>query len=197
MHREPRRSFNSQRDGILRLFDLFGLPFLVSFNSQRDGILPSIFAKFAISSLVSIPNGMEFYVLGALRCYSMSFCFNSQRDGILLDLGSDIDELIAFQFPTGWNSTEIPVEDRCYITTFQFPTGWNSTKRRADVLPERGVSIPNGMEFYEMRINSHWRITLRFNSQRDGILPFCFGFFGFAILVSIPNGMEFYSALRF
>ena len=74
---------------------------------------------------------------------------------------------------------------------FQFPTGWNST---IDALAEElrsEVSIPNGMEFYK-KGDEMSETMERFNSQRDGILRSrywcCFWRFG----VSIPNGMEFY-----
>ncbi len=55
-----------------------------SFNSQRDGILPLIFIFNLKHINVSIPNGMEFYLLIAAVCDS-SVGFNSQRDGILLN----------------------------------------------------------------------------------------------------------------
>ena len=54
-------SFNSQRDGILRLFLLLLEPLSLRFNSQRDGILPALFWLVA----------------------SYQDRFNSQRDGIL------------------------------------------------------------------------------------------------------------------
>ena len=54
-----------------------------SFNSQRDGILPVRVQVIYTQTLVSIPNGMEFY---ACRSY------RQQRGR-------------RFQFPTGWNST--------------------------------------------------------------------------------------------
>ena len=99
-----------------------------SFNSQRDGILRTPYPL----------------VLRRLRR------FNSKRDGILHSV----------------------VCSYICTTTFQFPTGWNSTAhRRGEKLCRCGVSIPNGMEFYE-GISSRLRVSS---------------------LVSIPNGMEFYA----
>ena len=83
--------FNSQRDGILQRFAAryntlllrFQFPtgwnstkeniiipkeFSCSFNSQRDGILPKREIKKRGWSLVSIPNGMEFYQAFYYRC---------------------------------------------------------------------------------------------------------------------------------
>ncbi len=99
----------------------------LSFNSQRDGILHEFAKREGKNSTVSIPNGMEFYLAAELV-----------RDGAKL---------------------------------FQFPTGWNSTQMRG-LVPNRcaKVSIPNGMEFYP-RLSLNSLVTLRrFNSQRDGIL---------------------------
>ena len=53
-----------------------------------------------------------------------------------------------FQFPTGWNSTNVPIFRLINSSMFQFPTGWNSTKRAAKNRLNIIVSIPNGMEFY-------------------------------------------------
>ena len=69
---------------------------------------------------------MEFYaVLPPINTPKKSF--NSQRDGILLLLRVKKDFRIAFQFPTGWNSTVLPA---------------------ARKFKDLAVSIPNGMEFY-------------------------------------------------
>ena len=57
-------SFNSQRDGILRGDSYEEVEVNDSFNSQRDGIL--LFPLYTCSpwcEMVSIPNGMEFYVM--------------------------------------------------------------------------------------------------------------------------------------
>ena len=53
---------------------------------------------------VSIPNGMEFYSSQQLPPDLLSG-FNSQRDGILPNFSSTYYAEVAFQFPTGWNST--------------------------------------------------------------------------------------------
>ena len=139
------------------------------FNSQRDGILRKDFT---------------FGKIGYKR-------FNSQRDGILLrDIYSAIRE-ITFQFPTGWNSTNLCVTISFAVFMFQFPTGWNSTTAFVVRFVMTSVSIPNGMEFYGATRRSIALFSC-FNSQRDGILPYM----GFNTLelkgVSIPNGMEFY-----
>ena len=101
------------------------------FNSQRDGILRPLFALSLLHEAVSIPNGMEFYQKGSKN-------------------------------------------DRTRIS-FQFPTGWNSTNLSSNTATADTVSIPNGMEFYRSKSFAMMR-RLRFNSQRDGILPF-FTFF--------------------
>ncbi|WP_295153390.1 hypothetical protein [uncultured Campylobacter sp.] len=99
----------------------------VSFNSQRDGILLKLYSFYKLRSLVSIPNGMEFYIAAVL---------------------TDSREHVAFQFPTGWNSTGKKLYVIDAQARFQFPTGWNSTIRGAR--RSRGVR--------------------RFNSQQDGII---------------------------
>ncbi len=53
------------------------------FNSQRDGILLTRRRWLYSLCSVSIPNGMEFYALLAVRALATDQCFNSQRDGIL------------------------------------------------------------------------------------------------------------------
>ena len=118
-----------------------------SFNSQRDGIL-----RFPL--LCSAPFVPR---------------FNSQRDGILHAKKENKQSTIAFQFPTGWNSTQIyeqtteswpsfnsqrdgillkDTEILRLPITFQFPTGWNSTQSCNEIIKDR----------------------TGFNSQRDGIL---------------------------
>ena len=128
--------------------------------------------KCRLQNIVSIPNGMKFYA-NSPRSLSAMFCFNSQRDEILQ--GRNVLEramLELFQFPTGWNSTEIVDGFHRYTTmrfnsqrdeilpmavcrpasakTFQFPTGWNSTNRYFSSSEKPKVSIPNGMKFYFM-----------------------------------------------
>ena len=76
---------------------------------------------------------------------------------------------------------------------FQFPTGWNSTLLNS--LPRIGceqVSIPNGMEFYYVFTRANFKKRVSFNSQRDGILLTAFLCSTFFLGGSIPNGMEFY-----
>ena len=134
---------------------------------------------------------MEFYSSVTVSKW-ISECFNSQRDGILLLLPSQfVLNALAFQFPTGWNSTVGNTGIAVTRKLFQFPTGWNSTKPDGFVDKLTAVSIPNGMEFYEYGVFSRsweksfqfptgWNSThkrhsanerfLSFNSQRDGIL---------------------------
>ena len=139
---------------------------------------------------------MEFYALPCGLKHPGDAGFNSQRDGILrgIILKPRGDKL-PFQFPTGWNSTDIVSDEARQICVsipngmefyrllvalvavgmeFQFPTGWNSTIFALHSLRFAAVSIPNGMEFY------------------------CFGSASllWAARVSIPNGMEFYPAAR-
>ena len=140
------------------------------FNSQRDGILRLYTSFEADSSYVSIPNGMEFYQDGQGEARKgekvsiangMEFYFAAYKE---------LRHPYEFQFPTGWNSTpyygfslrkpafQFPTGWNSTLTfcaiseskdLFQFPTGWNSTRYcpSAPALFGR-VSIPNGMEFY-------------------------------------------------
>ena len=55
------------------------------------------------------------------------------------------------------------------IKVFQFPTGWNSTRYISVVSFPCRVSIPNGMEFYDIKIPPE-DSEKSFNSQWDGIL---------------------------
>ena len=124
-----------------------------------------------------------------------------------------------FQFPTGWNSTEVLyyypecnvvcfnsqrdgillfyIGGNIFLSRFQFPTGWNSTRFWYIVgLLNNTVSIPNGMEFYSF-LCSYRASIICFNSQRDGILRCLRWWKGWIWIVSIPNGMEFYAVARF
>ena len=121
------------------------------FNSQRDGILLFQGFKLLFYVLVSIPNGMEFYRKQKLYKDNNLNCFNSQRDGILLSFeysclhaaqsfNSQRDGILQFkksaqkskkskfQFPTGWNSTNLPLIKRAFIN------GFNS--QRDGILPK-------------------------------------------------------------
>ena len=143
-------------------------------------------------SSVSIPNGMEFYgeYFDSTPVYVSSF--NSQRDGILL---SPIFLLIinfVVSIPNGMEFYDSVLRLRTTSAAFQFPTGWNSTDWVLICMTLSIVSIPNGMEFYSKArdfISDSWRFQfptgwnstlcklyrrneiLGFNSQRDGILP--------------------------
>ena len=188
-----------------------GFQFPTGWNSTQ-----SLKAAQIARSIVSIPNGMEFYKANTSKLKPF-MRFSSQRDGILRNGYFKLYRIPAFQFPTGWNSTiglsqnirwisnvSIPNgmefyakanEIAVFTFTFQFPTGWNSTSAFT------------------------WALLcfVCFNSQRDGILrsrsirrngSFAFQFpTGWnstkttvktlqTIRVSIPNGMEFYQELR-
>ncbi len=118
--------FNSQRDGILHAANPKFRASYSCFNSQRDGILRFPPYRAAYQFIVSIPNGMEFYIVSS----------------------PSIIILFSFQFPTGWNSTKRFFLLVHIIRMFQFPTGWNSTLYCVSLQPCGFVSIPNGMEFY-------------------------------------------------
>ena len=135
---------------------------------------------------------MEFYVFQSLIWCIYFSSFNSQWDGILLNKGDllilsgmfqfpmrwkstwkewlQVGGLGGFQFPMGWNSTLLTQEFTPRIGKFQFPMGWNSTLVPCPTRSLSRVSIPNGMEFYTIRINNFWPPLSRFNSQWDGIL---------------------------
>ena len=162
--------FNSQRDGILLGKISATRANYFCFNSQRDGILRSLkcsrigeLGRFqfptgwnstigqktrARKSIVSIPNGMEFYPI----------------EQVSFTLGH------TFQFPTGWNSTFYAILALSFFAMFQFPTGWNSTQLYIHFVKKEHVSIPNGMEFYYTKLYLNYYPKC-FNSQRDGILP--------------------------
>ena len=112
-------------NSTLLLFLLF--LFLFRFNSQRDGILPASSKKPAgPDTVVSIPNGMEFYA-STPRPPSVPRSFNSQRDGILQ---------MALDYPALLFQVSIPNGMEFYLRSFP---------PRIDC---EQVSIPNGMEFY-------------------------------------------------
>ena len=185
-----------------------------SFNSQRDGILRNYICFLDIGDWnVSIPNGMEFY-LSVSDSRNPAPCFNSQRDGILRAERRLRYLTLAFQFPTGWNSTPtaspnlvLPVSfnsQRDGIlhfsgrygdarNWFQFPTGWNSTYGVLSLLQQNGgfnsqrdgILLNNAtgyvMKYITFQFPTGWNSTFykfallheyveRFNSQRDGIL---------------------------
>ena len=140
-------SFNSQRDGILLLSIILKILQYLMFQFPT-GWNSTYFGKnLEMGNDVSIPNGMEFYLISSGFSFSQ-LCFNSQRDGIL-------------RSPPKFNVRS--------FKGFQFPTGWNSTKRTRAYCSYSLVSIPNGMEFYAIR-PFYLSADTRFNSQRDGIL---------------------------
>ena len=120
-------SFNSQRDGILRLRKRkldrkkrVSIPNGIEFYCEE-------IAKDCTKEEVSIPNGMEFYLYRWNWFQWLDRCFNSQRDGILLDsmsvfeitgvcFNSQRDGILRYGDPLLQLANE-----------FQFPTGWNST----------------------------------------------------------------------
>ena len=187
------RSFNSQRDGILREVakpadDRKG------FNSQRDGILRFWWCFRGYACEVSIPNGMEFYLNLALFL-PFVVGFNSQRDGILRKPKSKrYRELQRFNSQRdGILQTPKWIQRRQMGVSI--PNGMEFYAFINCLWTDSGVSIPNGMEFYSIPITALCRIhsfqfptgwnstkgrrrlwwnRYRFNSQRDGILRlFC------------------------
>ena len=141
-------SFNSQRDGILpRSFPLASqwskFQFPTGWNSTKrrpNDRRPCFLFQFPtgwnstllalpfppINRLVSIPNGMEFYLAGK------SFF--------------DTDENL-FQFPTGWNSTLRWFWDIA-AAFVSIPNGMEFYLKLLLPFQPLMVSIPNGMEFY-------------------------------------------------
>ena len=121
-----------------------------SFNSQRDGILHICPKAYNPLLAVSIPNGMEFYYEYAER----------------YNLG-----IVMFQFPTGWNSTLWLYLKPLLMCRFNSQRDGILHSPRRKWRVDRGVSIPNGMEFYSSTTGKSGTTTNCFNSQRDGILP--------------------------
>ena len=185
------------------------------FNSQWDGILRRIMTQTELFTIVSIPNGMEFYSgnadeLVTLFLFQFPMGWNST-----LEIVRNIPKT-KFQFPMGWNSTIAPKRTAaaahfCFnsqwdgilpkyrkllagrIPAFQFPMGWNSTRCWWYCGRLAWVSIPNGMEFYARFLKDADRSVLSFNSQWDGILRLASLRGAPYPSVSIPNGMEFYA----
>ena len=144
-----------------------------SFNSQWDEIYAPNPYKKRLYWWVRFQTGLNSTKF-EIRSILLSFGFNSQRDGILHKTQVIKSTLKGLQFPTGWNSTIkskliyrlmrcfnsqrdgiLPYHSRhktARMKQFQFPTGWNSTKQKRDNYHECNVSIPNGMEFYEITI---------------------------------------------
>ena len=120
------------------------------------------------------------------------FGFNSQRDGILRLKNWGASLYLWFQFPTGWNSTQLSrcvrflfervsipngmefycesPEKKALLRAFQFPTGWNSTFCSSSPAPDLRFQFPTGWNSTKLLV---WQRDNEncFNSQRDGILP--------------------------
>ncbi len=162
------------------------------FNSQRDGILLRHSKHPHSAHEVSIPNGMEFYLITMPYSAETNVGFNSQRDGILRYTQSGIGFCEEFQFPTGWNSTQAPKYTFMFLTRFnsqrdgilqyvkninpvqsigfQFPTGWNSTGAVGDFdLRDLRFQFPTGWNSTQGESEPQPGAK-SFNSQRDGIL---------------------------
>ena len=119
-----------------------------SFNSQRDGILLSFNLRLKFSQIVSIPNGMEFYTSVSLphhRHKSVSI-----PNGMEFYMASwvvlQLESLVSI--PNGMEFYEYFDSTTGLCVKFQFPTGWNSTLPNPQACKSYDVSIPNGMEFY-------------------------------------------------
>ena len=76
--------------------------------------------------LVSIPNGMEFYV-SLSKTSGAAQSFNSQRDGILLFQEVFIRWGYVVSIPNGMEFYAFDGALEVMLAKFQFPTGWNST----------------------------------------------------------------------
>ena len=75
------------------------------FNSQRDGILPKEKVQEAAAELeFQFPTGWNSTEFKKVEL-ALIERFNSQRDGILLEVNFLGQKREVFQFPTGWNST--------------------------------------------------------------------------------------------
>jgi len=82
------------------------------FNSQRDGILPKHRPhKNAPRFFVSIPNGMEFYLRFCLRKAHILAVSIPNGMEFYKNFSGNSNPARQFQFPTGWNSTR-PCEKR-------------------------------------------------------------------------------------
>ena len=144
-------SFNSQRDGILRSpqrqrrLCQAKFQFPTGWNStSRYPLIPSC-------TLVSIPNGMEFYERVATS-RRIRGSFNSQRDGILRSITAPYDCQAIVSIPNGMEF---------YLSFIPLPFGRGSFNSQRD-----GI----------LRVLIAFAPTARasFNSQRDGILlNFC------------------------
>ena len=205
-------SFNSQRDGILRSpqrqrrLCQAKFQFPTGWNStSRYPLIPSC-------TLVSIPNGMEFYERVATS-RRIRGSFNSQRDGILRSITAPYDCQAIVSIPNGmefylsfiplpfgrgsFNSQRDGIllhrrskSGAWYL--FQFPTGWNST--RFNCVCSHGEG--------EFQFPTGWNSTefLQASDPRSGVsIPNGMEFYKFTIFlkrmtkfVSIPNRMEFY-----
>ena len=144
------KCFNSQRDGILldkfitdnvekirfqfptgwnstrnegqNIRRFIGFQFPTGWNSTQIG-----FIRFFTATIVSIPNGMEFYKIFPSKGKSkVKFQFPTGWNSTKLQR-SFLQTFGLFQFPTGWNSTMTENTPLALTYEFQFPTGWNST----------------------------------------------------------------------
>ena len=118
------------------------------FNSQRDGILLKSCSDHAPYSWVSIPNGMEFYPKWSVPRFYRSFVSIPNGMEFYSSYIYSAYGYEAFQFPTGWNSTN---EKPCpfYKRAVSIPNGMEFyIERKTLKSPTKAVSIPNGMEFY-------------------------------------------------
>ena len=129
------------------------LPLLLSFNSQRDGILHNVKRfKRVVCRAFQFPTGWNSTTAVPLRALGFR-CFNSQRDGILrfaLEiLGSSLG---------CFNSQRDGILHTKNASSESKTYSFNS--QRDGILPyfrslnrhTVRVSIPNGMEFYYLRI---------------------------------------------
>ena len=144
-----------------------------SFNSQRDGILQRL----------------------NMDLTSFSTRFNSQRDGILPYPLLAKMQGIEFQFPTGWNSTKLPLAtDTRKRIQVSIPNGMKFYSYSFyPLLPKTPVSIPNGMKFYNGFTWKTWFCAFRFQFPMGWNSTKPLNHTRRQHYVSIPNGMEFYA----
>ena len=126
----PSARFNSQRDGILPSISAFSFCILCKFQFPTGWNSTLTYSCMSLPQTVSIPNGMEFYVILqklslSVNLFQFPTGWNSTRSLWCWGLRRG-----RFQFPTGWNSTVAANSGNIGKKRFQFPTGWNSTDQR-------------------------------------------------------------------
>ena len=128
--------FNSQRDGILLIMQGTTEEQKRAFQFPTGWNSTNCTRYSDYEGMVSIPNGMEFYLN---PCYTMraESCFNSQRDGILLSyFGATILSL----------SVSIPNGMEFYLSTLSCSTAYISFNSQRDGILQNGTATQNSYE---------------------------------------------------